>query len=66
MRYIRLRDILKLDTSKEEDQKKLEKMAEAIKADGLCKDKSNMEVYTRLDRIRKFRDMQIECHNRRP
>ena len=59
MRYIKLRDILKLDTSKEDDQKELERMAEAIKADGLCKDKSNMEIYTRLDRIRKIRDMQI-------
>ena len=60
MRYIKLRDILKLSTSKEDDDKKLEEIAKAIKEDNLCKDKSDMEIYSRLDRIRKIRDVPVD------
>ena len=58
-RYIPVRDLLKLDTNKEADQKKLMKIAKEVKCDGLCDGMDDMEVYTRLDRIRKIRDMDI-------
>src|SRR6476659_7371714 len=35
-RYIPVRDVLNLDTSKEDDQRKLQDLAKEIKADGLC------------------------------
>jgi hypothetical protein len=34
-------------------------MAKQVKLDGLCDGMDAMEVYTRLDRIRKIRDMEI-------
>lgn len=58
-RYIPVRDILNLDTSKEEDQKKLQDLAKRVKIDGLCDGMDAMEVYTRLDRLRKIRDKEV-------
>lgn len=58
-RYVRLPDLLVLDTQKEGDQKKLTELARDIKAQGLCDGMDAMEVYTRLDRVRKIREKEI-------
>ena len=51
-RFVALRDLLVLDTSKEKDQKTLRDLAKQIKIEGLCDHMDAMEVYTKLDRIR--------------
>lgn len=58
-RYVPLRDLLNLDTSREKDQKALQDLAKQIKIEGLCDGLDAMEVYTRLDRIRKIRDKDL-------
>lgn len=58
-RYIRVAELLSLDTAKEEDQKKLMELAKQVKLDGLCDGMDAMEVYTRLDRVRKIRDAEV-------
>lgn len=58
-RYVRLPDLLTLDTQKEQDQKKLTDTAREIKAQGLCDGMDAMEVFTRLDRVRKIREKEI-------
>jgi len=58
-RYIPLSDLLALDTKKEDDQKKLNILAREIKSQGLCDGMDAMEVYTRLDRIRKIREKEV-------
>jgi hypothetical protein len=58
-RYIPMSKLLVLDTQKEGDQQKLMILAKEIKAQDLCKGADAMEVYTRLDRIRKIREKDI-------
>ena len=58
-RYVPLRDLLVLDTSREKDQKALQAMARQIKIERLCDGMDAMEVYTRLDRVRKIRDKDL-------
>ena len=58
-RYIPLRDLLGLDTARERDQKALQDLAKSIKIEGLCDGMDAMEVYARLDRIRKIRDKDL-------
>jgi hypothetical protein len=58
-RYIRLSDLLNLDTQKEIDQKELMELSKAVKTGGFCDGMDVMEVYTRLDRIRKIREKDI-------
>ncbi len=58
-RYVPLRDLLVLDTQKEPDQKKLQDLAKEIKVLGFCDGMDAMEVYTRLDRVRKIRDKDM-------
>ena len=59
-RYVPLSRLLVLDTQqKEEDQKSLMNLAREIKAQGLCDGMDAMEVYTRLDRVRKIREREI-------
>lgn len=58
-RYVPIRDLLVLDTGKESDQKRLQELAKQIKIEGLCDGMDAMEVYTRLDRVRKIRDKDI-------
>lgn len=58
-RYVSLSEVLALDTSKEKDQKTLEFLAKKIKHDGLCDGMDAMEVYARLDRLRKIREKDI-------
>jgi hypothetical protein len=58
-RYVRLSDLLVLDTQKEQDQKQLTDLAREIKAQGLCDGMDAMEVFTRLDRVRKIREKEI-------
>ena len=58
-RYIPVRTLLCLDPSQENDQKTLQQMARQVKLDGLCNGMDAMEVYTRLDRVRKIRDAPV-------
>lgn len=58
-RYVPLSTLLVLDTQKEPDQKAMETLAREIKVQGLCNGMDAMEVYTRLDRVRKIRDKEI-------
>lgn len=58
-RYVRLSELLVLDTQKEQDQKALMDLAREIKVQGLCGGMDAMEVFTRLDRVRKIRDKGI-------
>lgn len=58
-RYVPLNKLLVLDTSKEKDQKNLQDLAKQIKIEGLCDGLDAMEVYTRLDRLRKIRDKDV-------
>jgi hypothetical protein len=58
-RYVPVCDLLALDADKDTDQQKLQKLAKEIKSDGLCDGMDAMEVYTRLDRVRKIRDREI-------
>ena len=58
-RYVCLSDLLVLDTQKEQDQRQLTDMAREIKTQGLCDGMDAMEVFTRLDRVRKIREKEI-------
>lgn len=58
-RYVPVRNLLVLDTQKEKDQHTLQELAKQIKAEGCCDDMDAMEVYTKLDRIRKIRDKDV-------
>lgn len=58
-RYVPVSRLLVLDTQKEQDQKLLQNLAKEIKAQGLCDGMDAMEVYTRLDRVRKIRDKDV-------
>lgn len=58
-RYIPLRKLLVLDIEKAKDQQGLQHLAKEIKAQGLCDGMDAMEVYTRLDRIRKIREKDV-------
>ncbi len=58
-RYVPLSKLLVLDTAKEKDQQVLESLAREIKLQGLCDGMDAMEVYTRLDRVRKIREKDI-------
>lgn len=58
-RYVRLPELLVLDMQKEQDQRMLTDLAREIKAQGLCDGMDAMEVYTRLDRVRKIREREI-------
>ena len=58
-RYVPLSDVLVLDTQKADDQKRLTDLARDIKAQGLCDGLDAMEVFTRLDRVRKIREKEV-------
>jgi hypothetical protein len=58
-RYVPLAELLVLDTQKENDQQTLMTLARDIKAQGLCDGMDAMEVFTRLDRVRKIREKEI-------
>lgn len=58
-RYIPLRDLLVLDTSKPLDMKALQELAEKVKVEGLCDGMNAMEVYTQLDRVRQIRYKEL-------
>lgn len=58
-RYISLNRLLGLDTTRAADQKALTDLAREIKAQGLCDGMDAMEVYARLDRVRKIREKDI-------
>ncbi len=58
-RYVLLPTLLILDTQKEDDQKALMQLAKSVKTDGLCDGMDAMEVYTRLDSVRKIREKDV-------
>lgn len=58
-RYVPVREVLVLDTEKEKDQKSLQELAKRVKYEGFCDGMDAMEVYTKLDRIRKVRDKDV-------
>jgi hypothetical protein len=58
-RYVPLSRLLTLDLSNDADQKTLMDLAKQIKEEDLCHGMDSMEVYTRLDRVRKIRDMYL-------
>lgn len=58
-RYVPLYDLLVLDTTRDADQQRLQELAKRIKLQGLCDGMDAMEVFTRLDRVRKIRDKDI-------
>ncbi len=58
-RYIPITKLLVLDVGHEGDLKTLQEMAKQVKIEGLCDNMDAMEVYTRLDRVRKIRDMEV-------
>jgi hypothetical protein len=59
LRYIPIQKLLMLDIQRETDLRTLQEMAKQIKLEGLCDGMDAMEVYTRLDRVRKIRDMEV-------
>src|SRR5262245_40166778 len=58
-RYIPINKLINLDVSREDDLKTLQEMARQVKLDGLCDSMDALEVYTRLDRVRKIRDIEV-------
>src|SRR3989344_2341330 len=58
-RWVKLSELLVLDTAKESDHKHMENLAREIKAQGLCDGMDAMEVYARLDRVRKIREKDL-------
>ncbi len=58
-RYIPVSKLLVLDTQRDKDQAALQSSAKEIKLQGLCDGMDAMEVYTRLDRVRKIRDKDL-------
>ncbi len=58
-RYINLSRLLVLDTQNESDQKSLQDLAREVKSQGLCDGMDAMEVFTRLDRVRKIREKDL-------
>lgn len=58
-RYIPVCSILNFDTSKEEDQRRLQELAKRIKLDGPCDGMDAMNVYACRDRLRKIRDKEV-------
>ena len=58
-RYLSISRLLTLETEKESDQHKLMQLAKGIKVQGLCDGMDAMEVYARLDRVRKIRDKEL-------
>ena len=58
-RYVPVQHLLVLDINKDADQQKLMGLAKDIKLQGLCNGMDAMEVYTRLDRVRKIRDKDV-------
>lgn len=58
-RYIPLSKLLVLDVSRDADQKILQALAKEVKVQGLCDGMDAMEVYTKLDRVRKIREKDL-------
>lgn len=59
LKYIKVSEIINLDTQKENDQSKMQSIAREVKIQGLCDGMDAMEVFTRLDRLRKIREKDI-------
>jgi hypothetical protein len=58
-RYVKLSQVLVLDTKKPADDKVLRDLAKEVKLQGLCDGMDATEVYARLDRLRKIRDNDL-------
>jgi hypothetical protein len=59
VRYVPVSKLLVLDTQKDKDQQILQQLAKEVKIQGLCDGMDAMEVYTKLDRVRKIRDKDV-------
>jgi hypothetical protein len=58
-RWIRLSELLVLDTNRSADSEKLMALARTIKIEGLCGNFDAMQVYASLDRVRKIREKDL-------
>lgn len=58
-RYVALHTLLNLDTDKDTDSATLQALAETISQEELCPGESVMNIYARLDRIRKIREAEV-------
>jgi hypothetical protein len=58
-RYIPVSQLLVLDLSRDQDQQSLMELARKVKLQGFCDGRDVMEVYARLDRVRKIREQDI-------
>ncbi|MGH2499243.1 MAG: GmrSD restriction endonuclease domain-containing protein [Candidatus Limnocylindria bacterium] len=58
-RYVPLCRLVTLDTEREPDRKALTELAKAIKLQGLCDGMDAMDVYARLDHVRKIRSKDV-------
>lgn len=58
-RWIRLSELLQLDTNRINDSQKLQELAKTIKLEGLGGSMDAMEMYARLDRVRKIREKDL-------
>lgn len=58
-RYIPLSKLLVLDVERPKDQQEMQQLAKDIKLQGLCDGLDAMEVYTKLDRIRRIREKDV-------
>jgi hypothetical protein len=58
-RYIPVSQLLVLDLARDQDQQSLMELARQVKLQGFCDGKDVMEVYARLDRVRKIREQDI-------
>jgi len=58
-RYVKVSTLLNLDTAKPEHQAELSALAKRISEQGLCDGMDAMDIYQRLDRVRKVRDKDL-------
>jgi hypothetical protein len=59
-RYVKVSSLMVMDVERnEEDGKRLQALAKDVKLQGLCDGMDSMEVYSRLDRVRKIRDKEM-------
>ncbi len=58
-RWIKLSDLLVLDSNRPADSEKLQNLARSIKLQGLCGNMDAMQVYASLDRVRKIREKDL-------
>jgi len=58
-RYVQMHRLLALNTDVEADRKTMTDLAREIKAEGLCDGMDATDVYSRLDQVRRIREMDV-------